>query len=315
MDLRQLRSCIVIADSGSISEAARRMHIAQPALSERISELEQELGVTLFERSRRGILLTEAGSYFIEKARAILLNASELKADMQAKSGQSPVKLRIGISATLTSLFVPKLFDLCRHIAPDAEISLVEGVTHDLMQLIAQGGIDFAVSHSMQASASVMIYPLAKEPLCAIYRHHVISLPQPLTLQALLQHPLLVPHRAMALRALIEQHASLAGCTPKYAGDIDTLTGIVAAAQAGLGIAVLPKVALHGLQTMNELRVECIEPWIERTVSIAISVVSPNAAMSQLVGQHLRPAIDEWISSGQWVRAQAIGAGDSSHRQ
>lgn len=311
MNFQHLRSCIVIAEAGSFSEAARRMHIAQPALSERIAELEHSLGVSLFDRSRRGAQLSEAGKQFVEQARRILLDVSTLKASMLAISQSSRPKIRIGISPTLASLLIPKIFDICRQIAPNTEISLVEGMASDLSLLMAQGGIDFAVSHGIVESPAIMVYPVATDPLCAIYLLGDLSALAEMPFEELVRHPLLLPQRAQALRTLVEQHATKAGHRLRYAGDVDTLTGMIAAVEAGAGMAVLPQVALHGLRITDRLAVAVIsEPVIERLVCMAVSVVSLNSSLARSLMQALQPVIRQLISEGKWSQARVIGSSD-----
>jgi LysR family transcriptional regulator, nitrogen assimilation regulatory protein len=312
VDIRQLRSCIAIAEAGSFSEAARRMHIAQPALSERIAELEQALGVTLFDRNRRGATLTETGRQFVEQARRILLDVSTLKANMLAASHANQPKIRIGISPTLASLLIPKIFELCRQISPLVEISLIEGMTGDLALLLAQGEVDCAIGHGFLASPAVMVYPMAIEPLCAIYKLENSPPPQSISFEQVIRTPLLLPQRALALRALVEQHAAKVGHQLRYAGDVDTLTGMIAAAEVGAGLAILPHVALYGLRTSDQLAVVLISnPPVERTVSIAASIVSANSSLARVLALALQPTAKQLIEQGLWLRARAIGTSDS----
>jgi LysR family transcriptional regulator, nitrogen assimilation regulatory protein len=308
VDIRQLRSCIAIAEAGSFSEAARRMHIAQPALSERIAELEQALGVTLFDRNRRGATLTETGKQFVEQARGILLDVSTLQASMLAASHANHPKIRIGISPTLAGLLISKIFEVCRKISPLVEISLVEGMTADLTLSLAKGEIDFAVGHGFVESAAIMVYPMATEPLCAIYKLENSPAPQSISFEQVIRAPLLLPQRGQAMRALVEQHAAKAGHQLRYAGDVDTLTGIIAAAEVGAGVAILPNVALYGLRTSDQLAVVVISnPTIERTVSIAASVMSTNSSLARLSALALQPMAKQLIEQGSWQQARAIG--------
>jgi LysR family transcriptional regulator, nitrogen assimilation regulatory protein len=287
------------------------MHIAQPALSERIAELEQALGVTLFDRNRRGATLTEIGRQFVEQARRILLDVSTLQATMLAASQSNHPKIRIGISPTLAGLLIPKIFEVCRQISPLVEISLVEGMIAELTLSLAQGEIDFAVGYGFVESAAIMVYPMAIEPLCAVYKIEKSPAPQSISFEQVTRAPLLLPQRGQAMRALVEQHAAKAGHQLRYAGDVDTLTGMIAAAEVGAGVAILPNVALYGLNTSDQLAVVVISnPTIERTVSIAASVVSANSSLARLSALALQPIARLLIEQGSWLQARAIGKSD-----
>src|ERR1700761_1668074 len=116
MELRHLRYFVAVAEELHFTRAAERLHIAQPPLSQQIRALEDELGVRLFERTRRSVALTDAGHALLERARALLSSAQALPAELQRIARGEVGQLRIGFSSTLP--LTPPLRTLVAHRRP-----------------------------------------------------------------------------------------------------------------------------------------------------------------------------------------------------
>src|SRR5687767_12483832 len=104
MELRQLRTFLVVAETGSLSRAAGRLRIAQPALSRQIRMLEEEVGTELFQRHARGMALSEAGEVLIAHARGALRELDQAKSDLSALAGQVSGKVAIGLLPSVSDL-------------------------------------------------------------------------------------------------------------------------------------------------------------------------------------------------------------------
>lgn len=177
MDLKDMEYFIVIADTGSISAAARKLHIAQPPLSVRMQKLEESLGTELFRRKSRNIVLTEAGSLFYRRAASILSLARSAENEV---SGIGRTKtLRIGITPTTMPVMIPYLAALARQ--EDLRFDIHDSNTYALLEQMKNGIIDCALIRSPAILTGYEQIPVTEEPMLAAGRKPLpehISLPE-----------------------------------------------------------------------------------------------------------------------------------------
>lgn len=141
MELRHIRYFVAVAESGSVSTAARsRLHTSQPSLSRQLLELEDELGVKLFERRSRGVVLTDPGLVFLERSRRVLKEVDEAA----AAARNTPAVLRLGVLPGLELSTLPRVVELARQQSPDAEIRVMSASSPRLIEELRAGNIDMA---------------------------------------------------------------------------------------------------------------------------------------------------------------------------
>jgi DNA-binding transcriptional LysR family regulator len=172
----QLRYFVTVAEDGQMTRAARRLHIAQPALSQAISQLESELGIELLVRHPRGVTLTPAGEAFLPKARAVV--ASEQDAALMAQSLARATKgtLEVGFSGAPPLIGAPELFTAFAEAHPDAEVTF-----HDLP--FPRGStvswledVDVAFCHQPAIETCVRVQPVRVEPRAVVvHETHAIA--------------------------------------------------------------------------------------------------------------------------------------------
>ena len=145
MTLTELRYVVAVADARHFGRAAERCFVSQPSLSASVKNLEDELGVTLFERGKRGVFLTGAGEQIVAQARRALEEAERVKA--VARQGRDPLKgvLRLGIIHTIAPYLLPQLVGALRRIAPDMPLDVEENMTITLDRMLRAGDLDAIV--------------------------------------------------------------------------------------------------------------------------------------------------------------------------
>jgi LysR family hydrogen peroxide-inducible transcriptional activator len=143
--LRQLQYAVAVHETLSFRRAAERCHVSQPSLSAQLAELEEALGVVLFERDRRRVLPTGAGLPILERARRMLVAADDL--ELAAKGAQNALegRLRLGIIPTISPYFLPSLTPALRRAHPDLSALWIEGKTEDIVRELDDGALDAAV--------------------------------------------------------------------------------------------------------------------------------------------------------------------------
>lgn len=249
MDIRRLRSFVRIAELGSISRAAAAMGLAQPALSQQLAALEQDLRVTLVERSSAGVRLTEAGQMLYGRAQAILRQVDDAIDDLRSPANRLSGPIAVGVPPSLSeSLTLPLLETLCRdhpHLRPQ----VVEEGAPVLEELLISGGLAAAVLAKRPDREAVVAERLLAEPLVLV-APAAWRLKPDVDLEALSKLPWVTTRRAHSVRALVESVFAQAGLECRVAAEIDSLPTVIRAVQRGIGATVLPLgAARHAAQT------------------------------------------------------------------
>lgn len=233
MDIRQLEYFRKIAETGSISEAARQLHLSQPPLSYQLRGLEEELGVPLFQRSRQGVTLTEAGKLLYQRAGELLRFADSAKLEV-SQIGQRQV-LRLGMTSTTVAPMMPILSEFSRR-NPRVHFEVHDGPSFSLYTLLLNGIIDLSVVRTPLRLDEVEHLVLRKEPMIA-----VSAAPFPdgsLRLSDLADCPLILYRRYEAF-LLDAFHAQ--GLEPEVFCLCDDARSAMQWAEAGLATAIFPQ--------------------------------------------------------------------------
>lgn len=152
MELRHIRYFVAVADAGSVSGAARSLlHTSQPSLSRQLLELEDELGIRLFDRRSRGIVLTDAGQVFLEHGRRILKQVE----DAAAAAKNTPAILRLGVLPGLELSILPRLMELANGYSADADIRVISASSPRIIDELRTGNLDMAFMRQDEDAADI----------------------------------------------------------------------------------------------------------------------------------------------------------------
>lgn len=236
LDIRQLRYFLAIAEEGQISGAAKRLHIAQPPLSQQLKLLENELGVQLVERGSRHACLTEAGKALRHRAEQILDLVSTTTKEIQELEEGAKGTLAIGTIASVGSTLLPECVRIFRNKYPGIDFLLREGETERITDLLNKGGVEIGFVRLPVDPAIFSAIPLPKEPLVAAMdsKWSVVG-SGPMDISELAGKPLLIHrrHEAMIVAACRET-----GFEPLIICKSDDPRPMLAWAAAGVGVAV-----------------------------------------------------------------------------
>ncbi|MGQ9370258.1 LysR substrate-binding domain-containing protein [Azospirillum sp. ST 5-10] len=246
MDLRHLRHFVAVAEELHFSRAAARLGIGQPPLSQSIQSLEGDLGVRLFERTRRRVELTEAGQTLLKEARAILAHA-ERAVTLTRRAARGEVgELRVGFTAAAPfQPVVPRLIDAYRRASPDVHLTLVEMPSKPQLAALTENRLDvgFIREPLTPPGDAVRFRPILREPLLAVLRaDHPLAAREPVPLAALADEPF-VFYPAEYGTATHERVMALcagAGFRPTIAQEAREAFTIIGLIAAGLGVSILP---------------------------------------------------------------------------
>ncbi|EIU5019184.1 TPA: LysR family transcriptional regulator [Pseudomonas aeruginosa C40A] len=186
MELRHLRCFVALAEELHFTRAAERLHIEQPPLSRAIKELEDDLGVVLFERNRRGTVLTEAGATFLKDVRRVFAVLKQAQENVRAVAAGLSGSLRIAVSDGAIDPRLSALLARCREEEPEIEIRLSEVPLADQLRGLRSGDFSIGFAHTAEVGDGIVTEPLWHDPL-------VVAVPA--------RHPLL-SHKAVPLHQL-----------------------------------------------------------------------------------------------------------------
>lgn len=280
--LRQLEYLVAVADHGTFGAAAEVVHVSQPAMSSQIAELEHKLGVTLFERDRRGARVTPEGEAIVAAARRVLEEAEQLVRLATDRRGDLVGALSLGVIPTMAPYLLPTVVREIRRRYPAAELVLRELRTVELVEALRQGTLDLGLLAAPvpELDHAIEVAELARDPfVLALPEDHPFAGTGRLPQSALAGLPMLLLEDGHCLRA----HAE-AACTQIGAGTLGSIqaTGLPSLSQmvaAGMGATLLPACAVEvearagsGITTR---RLRAPEPF--RTVVLAWRASSPRA--------------------------------------
>ncbi|MGB9739393.1 LysR family transcriptional regulator [Chloroflexus sp.] len=254
MELRHLRYFEAVARHSHVTRAAAELHIAQPALSKQISQLEQELGITLFDRVGRSLRLTEAGEALLPYARAVLAQVEEARAAMAERVGLKAGRVAIGAPPTVGAHLLPPLLTAFHQRYPGITLRLHEAGIQSLLDLLESGLTDLAVVALPVSDEALTVTPLLNEPLVLIVSpHHPLAGRNEVAMTELRNERWILSPASYELREATLKACHAAGFTPHTVmegGETETLVRFVA---AGLGIALVPALAVAGFHGVVSL--------------------------------------------------------------
>lgn len=246
MELRHLRYFVAVAELENVSRAALRLHVSQPALSRQIRDLEDELGFPLLRRSAKSVRLTEAGRRFLGEARAVLLRAEAAVAAARAVATGRSGELLIGHAPVPTVRLLPPALRAFQAEAPGVRVRLRDLSTEEMLADLRRGVLPlaFLVRPTPAMVRGLRFEPLAQDVLrLAVPPDHPFARLRAVPLARLAAVPLVVFSR----KDYPEYHAYLAGLfasakiRPPLAEEHDDGLGVVAAVEAGGGLALAPQ--------------------------------------------------------------------------
>lgn len=313
MELRQLRYFVAIVDHGSLSRAARVLHIVQPALTQQLQQLEEELGATLLHRSAQGMQATDAGKIFYEHALAILKQVSDAKSAVSQSTDKPSGTVALGIPQSASGALAFPLLTAVRAAYPEIVFQLTEELTGNLTEQLASGRLNLAILFDDGQLGKFATKPLVEEEMMFITRadSQFACKKKSISLAKALQVPLILPSIQHGVRPRIEQVVRDQGLKIEHVIDITSIAILKSAIFADMGATILPVSPLLAEIERGEMRACPIsDVKLSRTVSLCASKNIPltNAAMA--VEKLVLELSRDLVRSGKWLGAEVLDAGN-----
>lgn len=254
MELRHLRSFVAVAEALHFRRAAARLGVSQPALSQQIKQLEEELGAALFERLPSGVRLTAAGEVFRGHASRSLEDAQAGQRAVRALSGLAAGSLRVGYLPSLRGLVVPAVAAvLGRH--PGVQAQAEEGVARRVERQVADGKLDVGISYAPTRAPDVEAEALLESRLgLVVPAQHPLRGAGAVALARLADEPFALLSRGLRARAAIDVYCARARFSPHIVLESNAVAAVLAAVREGLAVTLLPDPVFAGAGRLPVLR-------------------------------------------------------------
>ncbi len=287
MEIRQLRAFVAIAETGTFTAGALRVHVTQAAISMQIRQLETEIGAKVFVRAPRHVILTEAGEQLLRRARHILREHDAALDEIAELAGAERGRVRIGsASAMVLTDQLPGILEDLRNQHPGAEIAVTSGTSEVLVDQILAGEIDIAFVSLPVDVRGIKTERLSDDQLVAIASpRHKLAKQKTISAYTLAGERLILGERGGNTRRLIDQFFAQAGVTLHVAMELSRQQAIRRMVEADMGVGIVP------LQSVIEDvdNGKLVRWWIEG------AEINWELGIAQLTGGYESPILQTFI--------------------
>jgi LysR family transcriptional regulator, nitrogen assimilation regulatory protein len=309
MRFRQLRYFCKIVECGSFSRAAATIYVAQPALSQQIAELEQQMGVELLQRSARGVRPTRAGEVLYREAGSLLRQLDQIPSLIRSSGGAVEGAVSLGVANILGPRIGSTIVAACREALPNVTLKLSALDSAILRDRVEAQQLDMAIVFENELLRPALSrQPLFRQRLyCAA--HPSLAPPSvSVSLTQLAQLPLIMPGRSNSTWVLLTHALTGAGLSPKVVAEVDDVLNLLAAVRAGVGGVVLPTGDLSGVAGDDLPRPALIEPALYVTASVVSDSDAPLTRAGEALRTLLVPLVKRHLESERLPGTEWLGA-------
>ena len=272
LDLTSLRYFVAVCETGNITRAAEREHLVASAISKRLGQLEQDLGVQLLQRQRRGVVPTPAGEALLEHSRAMLMSATRIVQDVA--SFGAGVRGQVRLLATVSSIAEQLPDDVAAFLQqPDhrqIQVDIEEHLSRDIVRRIKGGGASLGVLWDATDLEGLRHAPYRSDHLAVVVgASHPLARRKRCAFHETLDHEHVGVQASSAVSVMLGRAAALVGRTVNYRTQVSNFESSMRVVRAGLGIAVMPQeIAASPAEVMGLKVIPLQDEWARRRFTI-----------------------------------------------
>jgi len=290
LDIKHLQYFIQVTHFNSFTKAAEHLYITQPTISKMIKNLETELGVELFDRSRKQLTLTDAGRVVLEQAKLIDKAFSNLETEMEYLSGLKKGHIRLGLPPIIDASFFPKIIGRFHEEYPNITLQLIEDGSKKIQEAVENDLLDIGVIAFPTNTELFHSFAFLEEDIRLIlHPEHPLAQTEEVDLGALAQEDFILFNKEFILRDLVVSSCEAAGFTPRVMSESSRWDFLEEMVACKLGITLLPESLCSHLQN-DVCSVKVINPSIKWKLGV---IWSKN--------RHLSFAAKEWLRFAKQV--------------
>jgi len=307
MELRDIASLVAIAETGSISGAARRLNLTQPALSASLRRLETDLKVLLVMRHSRGATLTPEGGFVLEKAYGLFKEVADIESVASHLAREPAGPVRLGLPTNVAGGLVPELIPELKARYPHVKVHVVEAMSGVLMELLQIGRLDLAVLFHIQPMPGLRSEPIISEELrLLVPAGHAFAGRDSISFAKAIGLDLVLPSPDNSIRRHIEAAARGEGMSLTVSADIDSFPGLVNLVKVGYPTIMPTFLVQDALAEGSVVALEIVSPALTWTLHLASRRDAQRPIASMATGRLLIEACGRLVETGRWPGRRVV---------
>jgi len=315
VDLKGLRSFVAVASVGSISRAAENIHIAQPALSNQIRQIEDYFGTDLFERTHRGVKLTPAGERLLTHARDLLRRFDSALEDVRDAISVPSGQVTLGLPQSMAGYLAVPLVQTVVQRWPDLRLQIVAMNNGHVGEHLAKGDIDLGMTFGTTGGDGIIYTKLLDEELVFVSSNGRIkdwlkqqnSRKRTIQLKDLQHFPIILPTKAHSLRQRIDEYLRDTKNEISVIAEVNAIPQLIELAEAGVGSTVLAYSVIY--QQVKNQKIDLLritEPTITRSVYLCRNATIPLSIATSAIQTLIESLVSEMVKTGEWPTTPPI---------
>nr|WP_246321652.1 LysR family transcriptional regulator [Nocardioides panzhihuensis] len=301
--MRHLRVVIAVADAGGYTPAARELHVAQSSLSRTVQEVEQRIGVPLFERTTRRVRPTLEGEAFLATARRLVAEFDAALNHFEGYLAGTRGAVSVAALPSLAGSMLPPVLAAFRRGHPEVAVSVKDGFSGEVLDLVVRGEVDLAVSVAARVPATLAVRHIAVDAFAAVLpAGHPLAAEEELRWADLAGQPFVAFERISSIRSYVDRVLTETGTRTgalTEARNIGAVAGLVA---AGLGVSAAPSLVLPMMMFADVVVRPLVAPVVERDICLIHDPRRPMSRAALALMQLLLSAGEREIASPPGVR-------------
>jgi len=300
MNLKQLQYFVRVFEMRNMTRAAESLHVAQPALSQQIALLEDDLGVRLLTRGPKGVQATHEGLLLYRHAQTILRQVDITRSLLAKSDAQITGTVSIGLASSTARMIALPLMQRAKREIPGVVLEIVDIPSADLTKLVLQGRVDFSLSPDQQAIMGLDVTPLMIEDLYLL-AHPDVTLPsENVSIRQIIDIPLILPSLPNQLRARVDHAFMSARLTYHLFAEASTSAILIPAAREGLAATILPYSAAQPEIVNRLITKHSLDFKLSREISLCSSANAPENPAVEKVIALTKATIKQLIDDQHW---------------
>jgi len=268
-DMRHIRAFLAVARIGNFTRAASELHVSQSALTVQIKQLEESLGVSLFDRGKRRVALTDAGRDVLGPLERILVDTESLVSRTRELTSLRRGLVTMAFLPSLAARIAPKAIQKFTKMYPGVVVRIRDIVAEKIVEAVKREEVDFGIGNRLRPDEELKSSLFLTDRLCAfVSKSHLLAKQDTMTLLDLAAHPLIVTGRDSSVREVLEDAMRRAKRPLVIAYETNYISTALGLAKEGLGIAILPEVAADMDKSGPTHSIAITKPVLRRNVEI-----------------------------------------------